>query len=390
MSLLPSQPRNDSDSDAIAEIVPQANGSCSKPNLSVVPRHSPSLPESGIPVLTAIPQPVRLQSFLHPLWLVSLGFHLVFLIMPMSTQQQSPPKTTRSVKLTKLAPAPKLKTSPKLEIKTSAQPKLVAQSNPVIKPAPSIPVKSAPIAVVPKSAQSKQAPKVTPSPEVTPKAKTELEQDRSKERGLKNFPQYPNASPACGDYCSETSADLTTVANYFVKTLKAQTWQVTQLNTEVTSGQQLFYQLTKGELQYVLSILTTATNKTQYMLANQPLRLEDFAQAEASAGAVGEVLDKASGGNKVTEDSIARKELFASKPSIISSFLIEGANLDSAITTIKADLVTKGFEVEKTPQTYANGPIYAVKLNIFTGYLNPVLSNDGKGTVIVFWKMPPA
>ncbi len=79
-----------------------------------------------------------------------------------------------------------------------------------------------------------------------------------------------------------------------------------------------------------------------------------------------------------------------SKPSIISSFLIEGTKPDSAIATITADLITKGFEVEKTPQTYANGPIYAVKLNIFTGYLNPVLSNDGKGTVIVFWKMPPA
>jgi hypothetical protein len=387
MSLLPSQSHDASDSDAIAERVPQANGSRPKSKLIVMPLPSPSLPESGIPILKVIPQPVRWQSFLHPLWLVSLGFHLVFLSIPISTQQ-SPPKPTRSVKLTKLAPAQRIKT------KIPPKPKLGAQTNPVINPSPSLPVRSAPIAVGPKPAQLKQTPKVAPSseatPEATPKAKTKPEQDRGDERGLKNFPQYPDSSPACGDYCSETSADLTTVANYFVKTLKAQAWQVTPLNTEETGGQQLFYQLTKGKLQYVLSILTTATNKTQFMLANQPLRPADFAQAEASAGTVGEVLDKASGGNKVTEDSIAQKELFASKPSIISSFLIEGAKPDSAIATISANLATKGFEVEKTPQTYANGPIYAVKLNIFTGYLNPVLSSDGKGTVIVFWKMPPA
>ncbi|NJM76037.1 MAG: hypothetical protein HC852_09910 [Acaryochloridaceae cyanobacterium RU_4_10] len=257
-------------------------------------------------------------------------------------------------------------------------------------------MKSSLTTVGPKPIQTKKTPKVTPSseatpsPEATPKATTKPEQDRGGESGLKNFPQYPDASPACGDYCAETNANLATVANYFVKTLKAQTWQVTPLNTAETSGRQLFYQLTKGDLKYVLSILTTATNKIQYMLADQPLTLSDFTQAEASAGDIGDILDKASGGNKVTEDVIAQKNLFASKPSIISSFLIEGAKPDSAIETIKTDLISKGFEVEKTPQTYADGPIYSVKLNLFTGYLNPVLSSDRKGTVIVFWKTPPA
>jgi hypothetical protein len=381
MSLLSSQPNNASDSDAINGLAPQTNGSSPKPKLSIVPLHSPSSPEPGISVLNVIPKPVRWQSYLHPLWLVSLGLHLMFLSIPMPTKQ-TPPKPPRSVKLTKLAPTPKIKT------KTSPRPKLAAQPKTIINPSPSVPVKSAPIAVVPKPAQPKQTPKVTPSPQA--KAKVKIKQSPGNESGLKNFPQYPDASPACGDYCSETSTDLTTVANYFVKTLKAQTWQVTQLNTTETSGQQLFYQVTKGDLKYVLSILTTATNKTQYMLADQPLTLADFTQAEASAGDIGDILDKASGGNKVTEDIIARKNLFTGKPSIISSFLMEGAKPDSVIETIRADLTTKGFEVEKMPQTYADGPIYSVKLNIFTGYLNPVLSSDRKGTVIVFWKTPPA
>lgn len=389
MRLFSSQPHNASDSDAIDGLAPQTNGSSPKPKLSMVPLHSPSLPEPGISVLNVIPKPVRWQSYLHPLWLVSLGLHLLFLSIPMPTQQ-TPPKPPRSVKLTKLAPT--LKTARKTPPKT----KLVAQPKPRFNSKLSIPAKSVPIAVGPKLTQPKPTPTVTPSPEAMPspeatsKAKAIPEQSRGNESGLKNFPQYPDASPACGDYCSETGTDPITVANYFVKTLKAQAWQVTQLNTTETSGQPLFYQVTKGELKYVLSILTTATNKTQYILADQPLTLADFAQAEASAGDIGEILDKASGGNKVNEDGIARKELFASKASIISGFLMEGAKPDSVIETVRADLTTKGFEVEKMPQTYADGPIYSVKLNIFTGYLNPVLSRDRKGTVIVFWKTPPA
>lgn len=324
------------------------------------------------------------RSCIRPLWLLSLGLHLLVLRIPLPATQPQP-QTTKSVKITKLSPIPKSSVTPFPQSKATAtnpkpNPKTIATA-PVQQPDTIPPTKSV---------QSPTLPKVTPtsSPIATPKPQTTSEPLSGTE--LKKLLQFPNAKIACGGNCAETTASLSEVATYFNKKLTSANLKVEPLIQEPTRQ---VLKLPKTEPTQFLSILTRASN-TIYALADQAVSLEDLKRAEESVPSISDILGSIKGLEPVTESAIApaQQKLFEGR----DDALIESKNLLTGMkpedvwnTYLDQELKANGFNVFVGPTSYGGGPVYIIRRSLSVSYLNLVPSEDGTGTVVVFWKVPP-
>jgi hypothetical protein len=330
-----------------------------------------------------LPQGGGWRFVIRPLWLLSLGLHLLVLRLPLPATQ-SQPQTTKSVKITKLTATPKTSPPPSLPVKAS-----VAES----KPAPKMIAKASvqqPNKKRTQPVQNPASPKVTPTPSSTPTSKPKNTPELLSETALKQLLQFPNAKIACGGNCAETTASLSEVATYFSKKLAKAKLNVEPLIQEQTRQ---VLKLQNSGLTRFLSILTRGSN-TVYALADQAISLEDLKRAEESVTSISDVLGNIKGFSlfPTEPDSTAQSELFQNRSSewIEPMNLLEEVKPDDAWNTVlKPGIQASGFDVSLSPQPYGGGKVYVLKRPLFTGYLNLVPSKEGNGTVIVLWKVPP-
>jgi hypothetical protein len=248
-------------------------------------------------------------------------------------------------------------------------------------------------AVEPKRDQPAQTPIAKPAispPRVPDLAQTSQQSAPTPESAalLKNFPTYPGADSSCAGLCFKTDRSVEVVAAYFKKTLEAQQWHAELTHDEST---QKVYRITKGNVTQVLSVIAAQPLGTFYALADQAVNYQDLTQAEESVTTVSDILAGIKGIQPVDRSMTAQPELFQEDVNILSINLVERETPTSVFETyFSTDLASNGFKVDVNPKPYGGGPVYLVRRETFTGYLNFVPSKVGQGTVIIFWKTPPA
>jgi hypothetical protein len=328
--------------------------------------------------------------YFRPLWFVSLGLHVLLLAIPLPDRAVSP-KSTKSVKITKLAVNPEPK--PELKSELPKKPKFAAKSKPILPKSARRPIQKSrkqgsPVASRP-SPTSTATPTPTPTPTSTPAPKGEPQKtaDGSVEKAWKNFPRYPDAATGCEEYCSQTPASLQDVATYFERELAVQRWDFEGIPTQEATRK--VYRVKRGGSTKFLSILTAQPSGTVYVLAEQERNLEDLDQIRESIGMIGSILDEMKA-MPVDSSSTAKPQRFERAADIVSMNLVEGIKPD-AIWKTYFDSAFKKDAFEVAPSTdYGGDPVYAVKRASFMGYLSLSPSVDGNGTVIVLWKVSPS
>jgi hypothetical protein len=321
---------------------------------------------------------------IRPLWLLSLGLHLLVLRLPLPATQ-SQPQTAKSVKITKLTAIPKPSPTPSLPskaavTKSNSGPKTLAKAS-VQQPNKKLvqPVKNS------------ASPKVTPTPSPTLKPKNTSEP--LSETALKQLLQFPNASTGCGGNCAETPASLAEVAAFFEKKLASAKQKVDRVKVEPTHR---VYRIENIKPTKFLSIFLRPDHKiTTYALADRTIDLTDLTKAEEeSIVSMGDVLGDITGFDfsPTDADSTAQPEIFDSRQSewVEPMNELREVQPDEAWNNIlKKGIQANGFDVSMSNKSYGGGKIYVLNRQLFTGYLNLVPNKEGNGTVIVLWKVPP-
>ncbi|MCG9891813.1 MAG: hypothetical protein MH252_12135 [Thermosynechococcaceae cyanobacterium MS004] len=92
----------------------------------------------------------------------------------------------------------------------------------------------------------------------------------------------------------------------------------------------------------------------------------------------------------VDATAMADPTLFKDSSSVIKMALLEGNPPENVIDAFNNDLQSSGYTVSlNIPNLYANGYVYQVKNEAFSGFVNFVPEKDGRGVVVVFWKTAP-
>ncbi|HEY9823868.1 MAG TPA: hypothetical protein V6D19_00350, partial [Stenomitos sp.] len=158
-----------------------------------------------------------------------------------------------------------------------------------------------------------------------------------------------------------------------------------------SEGGRRVYRVSKGRVSQFLSILTADKVGTVYVLADQARVLGDLSQAVEVPPEIGDIFNSISA-TETDSSATSQPNLFSSKSSnIITMMLLTDATPDTVFDSyFRTNLSSQGFEISEGAQLYGGGPVYSIKREKFTGYLNLVPSNDGKGTVMILWKVPPA
>lgn len=324
------------------------------------------------------------RSIIRPLWLLSLGLHLLVLRLPLpAAQPQS--QTAKSVKITKLTAIPKPSPTPSPPAKAA-----VAKPNPEPKTIEKASVQQ-PNKKTTQAVQNSASPRVTSTPSPPPQPRNTAEP--ISETALKQLLQFPNASIGCGGKCAETPASLPEVAAFLEKKLASTKQKVDRV--KVDSSRRV-YRIDTIKPTKFLSIFLRPDHKiTTYALADQEIDLADLSKAEEeSIASLGDVLGDIKGFDfsPTDADSTAQPQIFASRQAewVEPMNELREVRPDEAWNTIlKQGIQANGFDVSMSNKSYGGGKIYVLNRQLFTGYLNLVPNKEGNGTVIVLWKVLP-
>lgn len=344
--------------------------------------------------------PVPLQGLIRPMLLVSLALHGLLMLVPVPDEEAPRKKETeKSVKITQLPtattpPTPKRsQPSPKVATPITRQPVLAARPRPQ-------PIVQAPRSRQPTPSSSPAPPPVAATPTQSPT--TSPATAPTTDTALTEFPIFPGAKAGCLEVqsCFQTGNTLDKVAAYFEKELP-----VRKFNAPVDTDEsdRKVYQVSRSDFptQY-LSLISTEQG-TIYVLADQPRTLDDLKNAVVVPPEFYTVLAEV--GEDIEDESIfANPNDFYTKlssseadGSLIPAEQreeIEGVKLvpDQAADAVYSSMLPSLqsiFEVSESA-SYGGGPLYKLKKDSFTGYLNLVPTKDGTGTVIVLWSDSPA
>lgn len=342
-------------------------------------------------------QPAPWKSFLA-LGVVSLGLHLLVLRMPIPAIRPVS-RVNQPIKVTRLATAPK----PKRPVLKASSPKTLGKPAASVRPSRlrNRPVSASAIAPIRKlnsptpavasrpktKASTSQSSVSQSSASASPKPK----QSQNIDADFKDFPTYPGSDLSPESPALSTTDPFEKVVAFFDKTLEdqKQKWNP-QVASNEPSGSKV-YQISKGEATKFLNVFSKGQLGTAYVLTDKPTTLEALAEAEAAIASISDALGSLKALEKVDASRTAQPKLFQRNDSeIVSMNLTETLPPEKVFTDyLSNSLAQQRFEVSK-PSAYGGGPVYILNRGQFTGYLNLVPSQDGTGTVIVFWKVPPA
>jgi hypothetical protein len=349
--------------------------------------------EQSVPTKTGL-RPASWKSFLV-LGAVSLGLHLLALRIPVPAIQ-AVSKVNQPIKVTRLAVAPKPKrlpprsipkpSAPQTSVKSEASQRSSGLPNPSVNRAAIAPTRQPSSPSVAPSSPKAPASQASPSSPPAPNPDQKLEPD------FKDFPTYPGSALSSESSVSTTTDDFKKVADYFDKVLlsdQKQKWSSQGILNE-SSGVKA-YQVHKGGVKKILSVFSKGPLGTAYILTDRPTTLDALEKAEEAIASISDILGGLKALEQVDGSRTAQPTLFKrDDPEILSMNLIEVAPPEKVFADyFSTPLAQNGFEVPK-PSAYGGGPVYVLNRGQFTGYLNLVPSQDGKGTVIIFWKVHPA
>jgi hypothetical protein len=374
---------------------------CSVVKSSPVPHSqkvaNPNQPQAKVPFLLESPPRTTAKGWIWLytilFWTVSIMVHALILNLSLPTTRH---RTQKPVKLTKLVttkPAP----TPVLSRKKSPQPPSSTVAAPASHPPRPAAVRysqSQQSALISKPKPTPKQSPVTPQslPTLTPDAPTPSPPPTSSASptptiSLKDFPIYPSADESCNGLCFRTDRSVAEVATYFKQTLEAQQWR-----TELTRDEsaQKVYRVSKGNVTQVLSVVAGPLG-TLYAVAEQAVTYQDLTQAEESFGTISDLLATVKGMQTVDASLTLQPNLFQREADIESMNLLEQTNPASVFDRhFSKPLAQEGFTIEANLPPYGSGPVYKVVRGTFTGYLNFVPDKTRQGTIIIFWKRPPA
>lgn len=328
-------------------------------------------------------------------WAVSITVHTCILNLSLPPTPHHSQKPVQLTKLVRIKPAPTLL----VPRQTSTQPKPTALSAARPSSPTSIrntqPKRPAPISIpepTPSPSIAQAITKPQPSPSLTPPTPSPLptpipSASPTPVTSLKDFPIYPNADESCNGLCFRTDRSVAEVATYFQQTLEAQQWKTELTRDEST---QKVYRVSKGNVTQILSVVAGPLG-TLYAIAEQAVTYQDLTQAEASLSTISDLLATLKGMQTVDASLTLQPNLFQREADIESMNLLEKTSPVSVFNRyLSKALAQEGFTIEADLPPYGSGPVYKVVRGTFTGYLNFVPDKTQQGTVIIFWKRPPA
>ena len=339
--------------------------------------------------------PSPLQALIRPMLLTSLALHSLLFIMPIPEKKpESAPKKEKSVKVTQLAlptssPAAKTPTPkaiPKVTPLTSRPVQPVIHRQPVIQ------------AVKPRPVQSSPSQQVAPSP-----SPTASPAPSNANTPLAEFPHFPGAKPGCLEVpsCFQTANDLDKVAAHFEKELPAK--GVAALVNVDEPGSRKVYEVSRSDFSTQYLSLIYTKDGTIYVLADAPRSLDELKQAvvvpEEFYNILAEVGEELEDESQFADPNQFYSKLSSQDPDgslipaeareeIQGKKLVAGQPPDAVYANLAPSLQSI-FEVSKSG-SYGGGPLYTLKKDKFTGYLNLVPTKDNLGTIVVLWTEKPA
>lgn len=348
--------------------------------------------------------PVPLQGLIRPMLFMSIALHGLLMLAPVPDEEAPQKKETeKPVKITQLP--------------TTTTPPTTKRSQPSPKPAPPkvvTPITRQPVLAnrprpqpIVQAPRSRQQPTSNPSPASSPVAATPTQTPTASpapttNTALTEFPIFPGAKAGCLEVqsCFQTGNTIDKVAAYFEKELPARKFTAP---IDIDEADRKVYQVSGTDFpaQY-LSLISTEQG-TIYVLADQPRTLDDLKNAVVVPpefytilAEVGEELENESPFAN-PNDFYTKLESQDTDGSLIPAEQreeIEGVKLvpdqaADAVYNIMLPSLQSIFEISQS-SSYSGGPLYKLKKDSFTGYLNLVPTKDGTGTIVVLWSEPPA
>jgi hypothetical protein len=342
----------------------------------------------------SLPAPVRM--LIRPMLFIALGFHALLLFTPLPAEQKpKPPEDKKNpVKITQVPTVKPVKTT-----QTAQTPKISNRNQPKID-------RAVPSAALPQPDDKPEENRTTPE-------KQEIKSPKSPDDPFVGFPHYPSSKPDCfdkglGASCRTTDASIATVAAFYKTELPKQKFTITIV--EDGSGKQI-YQVSKEDKTRYLHFFDDSPN-TVILLADEKNDLQGLKGAivlpSEYVDLVGSDLPASDPNDPTTAPryeefenpklfyrEITKEELDQGNiPELLPSIgatprVVRGQLPQSVYASYLQDNLKNIFKVVTLEGSYGGGPLYKLKNDKVTVFLNLVPTRDGSGTIVVSWIKDP-
>ncbi len=341
--------------------------------------------------------PISAQMLIRPMLLISLGLHGLLLFLPIGSDENPVlAKKQEAVKITQLSTSP----SSKPAAKSAAKPSAKKAQQPTQR-ATSLDRPRSVVTPGPQTAETSQSNPASNQAASGSEASAEGE-GAGAGNPFADFPHYPGAKTGCfgKDSCRQTTDELKLVAAYFEKQLPAKKYDIQPGANEASKK---VYQVSKGGLTQYLNLF--AEQGTVYVLAPDPLNLEDIKQAVEIPDELYVVLSEIKGKpasdtdfddpgyfyDKLSSQDETGSALIGRFKSEIegSPQLVSGKTPDQVFSNLAPKLEVNGLKASPA-KPYGGGDLYELQKGTATaGYLNLVPDRDRTGTLVIIWTSSP-
>lgn len=340
----------------------------------------------GQPTSTPLPKSQPERVFWITL-LVSLGLHGGLLFFPLPSKQIVVLPAAADRKTVRVVQLPQRRSSQQLEVKPKVKPKVKA-------------VKTKVRAILPQANPELQRPvsaqpvRSTPSPAATVAPTQQLQPD-SQASSWDDFPHYPTNTPGCFGLqaCRQTSAALSQVSSFFATALPRKQYTAALILNE---AQRQVYQVRKGDqpVQFLSVMSANGNQGTVYVLSDAPQQLADLAQAKEVPVEVFAILHDL-GAMDADRSTFTQSEAYyrpdgSLHPQVLTTQLLMDQAFDQLMeSALKSNLQERNFTVSEALTSYGGGAVHQLTKDTLTLYVNLIPTQDGNGTLIIFWKTLP-
>ncbi|GAB4375744.1 MAG: hypothetical protein Kow00121_21880 [Elainellaceae cyanobacterium] len=358
--------------------------------------------------------PVFVRWLARPALFLSIGLHAIVLLVPMfaddslqtveepdSEEQQvtlvSPPVPSPAAASTPTPTpvAPSVAKSPSPAPAPAATPQLAPQVTATPPPATSPPVAVPPSEPVEAQSPAPASPAAPTSVNNTPATPPPAPASRIN-APFADFPHLTAAETGCSGttspLCRQVEGNLRATSQQLQDQLQAQGYEVKVRDDLEETGRQV-YQVSKAEATSFLSVISSGLGETVYVLAAEPVTQADLEQLATVQTDLDAALSGLSQGDRAVYAQFAYPELFfvgaEPRPEITGQFyLMNGKPVEQAASLLTNELQQRQFQLTPIGE-YGGGSLYEVKRRAFTGYLNLLATQDGTGSIVVWWQRLP-
>jgi hypothetical protein len=355
--------------------------------------------------------PSSLRWLIQPTLFISLGLHLLVLILPLP--ERSTPESVASDLETqvRVTPLPEGPPKPPTPLPPTPQPSVLASplaslnSSPTpLRPtvaaaqAPQRPVAQRPVprpGVPSPDAPSPSSPVPSPAALTTPDATPSPEPVLPPALPFADVPVLTGAETGCYGLgtCRRLSngVDFRTAGQTLEAQLKGQGYTVRFRDDLEVAGSKT-YEITKnGETRY-LNVLSADLGNAVYLVTTQPVTLTDLQNSNLPKTELETVLNSLPATSANATQFVQPDVFFVGatpRPETGGNLrFIAGNSPDQVLSTLTGQLQAQGFTLTEAGG-YGTGLLYEVTKGALTAYLNLVPTSEHTGTVVVLWSSLP-